>query len=105
VADIGGDQADAAHQVGPIGREHAGNAVAEGVTGDERRTAAVAFDHRGDVGGTVVQVGIRRRAAAGADPARLRPQHAIAGAGDPLRHDVKVGRAAAERRQQDNPRA
>ena len=100
MADIGGDQRDAAHQVGPVGREHARDAVAEGVTGDQRGAAAVALDHRRDVGGAIMQIGIGRGTAARADAARLRPQHAIAGGGDPLRHDVEIGRATAERRQQ-----
>ena len=66
VADIGGDQRHAAHQIGPVGGEHARDAIAEGVAGDQRGAAAVMFDHRRDVGGAIMQVNIRRRA-------RLRP--------------------------------
>ncbi len=100
VADIGGDQRYTAHQIGPVGREHARDAVAEGMAGDERGLAAVVFDYRRDVGGAVMQVRVRRRTAACTDAARLRPQHAIAGGGDPRSHDVEVGGAAAERWQQ-----
>jgi hypothetical protein len=76
------------------------DAVAEGVADHERSAAILVLDHRGDVGGTVVQIDAGKRAAALPNAARLRPQHPMAGGRQPVRHDVEIARAAPERWQQ-----
>ncbi len=68
--------------------------------------SAVVFvlDHGGDVGRIVVQIDPGHRATAFADPARLRPQYPVAGVREALGNRIEIGRAAAERRQEDDER-
>jgi hypothetical protein len=66
----------------------------------ERRAAVLVLDHRGDIGGIVVQIDAGDRATALPDAAWLGPQHPVAGGCQSLRHDVEIAGATPQRWQQ-----
>jgi hypothetical protein len=72
------------------------------VSDDECRSVVFVRDDRRHVRRVIVQINPRERTAALADAARLRPQHAVAGARKPFCDRIEVGRAAAEGGKQNN---
>jgi len=105
LADIRSHECDRAHQIGSVGCQHGGHPVAEGVSNDESRAIAFVRDDRRHVRRVVVQINSCKRPPALPDAARLRAQHAVAGAGKPFRDRLEVGRSAAERGKQNDDAA
>jgi hypothetical protein len=87
-----------------VGGRHARHPVAESMTGDHGRAGLLAGDDMGDVAGEILQAAAFERAGALAGTARLRPQHAIAGARKPGRDIVEILGVAAARRQHHDQR-
>ena len=103
-SDIGRNQRDATNHIRPQRRQGPRDPIAESVSDDERRTAFGIIDHGGNVGRKVFEFHAAPGPGASANTARLGPQNAIAGSGEPPRDSVEIRGAAAERRQQHNCR-
>ena len=97
---IGGDQRHARHQIGPVGCQHPGDAIAEGMPGHQRGPMGVVRDHRRHVGRIIVQIDAAHRAAAPTDATWLWPQHAKSSHSDAFGDRIEIAGAATERRQQ-----
>ena len=100
----GGGDDHRVHQVAVIGRDHAGDRVAVGVSEEDRASAAEPPDHGRDVAGKIVEGDAFHRPRGGRYAARLRPQDPPTRSDQSLGHAVEVRAAVAAVGRQDDHR-